>query len=330
MFRKILAVICVVLVAILITPFLLFRSITNSYLDPEFYKGPVLEEIYDEFVSFVSEEIQKDEKVANYFTVDEVREIISNNFPKEDIEVILQDFVSQIKGIEDRRKGDAINVSLMPVKNNIDNLAEDVSSRIVSDIPACEAETDIQNVPRDDLGMPECIPVTINSERIQAPLKNEIQKELNNAVPGEFTLDLTTGMEEQKTYLNQAVSIIEYIQLMLPFIILILLLLIALLIYSPYHSIMAYIGAALFSGGTLSIIIVQFINRIPRLAVNQSNMPELSSNEIEELRGLYTVLVGFISDRMFIYSLYFAGAGAVLILIALFIKHYNGGFNKTA
>lgn len=328
--RKTIAVICVILVTLLILPFLFFRSISNTYLNPEFYEGPVLEESYDQLISFLSEEIRKDEKVAEYFTLGEVGEIIKSNFPREDIEIILQDFVSQLKGIEDRRKGDAITVSLVPVKNNIDDLSEDVSKRIVSDIPVCDPEIDMQNIPRDNLGMPECIPVNVSKDKIQAPLKNELEKELNNIVPGEFSIDLTTGFEEEKTYLNQAVKIIEYTQLMLPFFILILLLLIALVIYKPYNLIMKYIGAGLLSGGLLTLIAVQFMNRIPQLTINEKNLPAMTEIDLEKVRNLYDILISFITSRMTNYSLYFIGIGVVIILIGLYIKHYYGGLKKAA
>lgn len=330
MLRKTIAVICAILVVLLMLPFLLFRTVANTYLNPEFYEGPILEESYERFTSFVTDKMLEDEMISNEFSIDEIRQIVYENFPKDNLRLILNEFVLQLRGMNGRRKDGAITVSLMPLKNNINDLADDISNRIISQIPLCPVDDDLQELSYDDLGLPICIPVTVDINQVRESLQHELQIELNNAIPGEFSVDLTAGADEGRTYLNQTVSIIEHLHLMLPFAILMLLLLIALLIYSPYHTIAGYIGSSLFSGGLLTLIGVQVINRIPALTVNEQNMPDLLEAELKELRSLYEVLIGFASEKMFVYSLYFMGIGAVLTLFAMYIKQYHDRSEKIA
>lgn len=330
MLRRIIAVICVVLAALLILPFLFFRTITNTYLNPDFYAGPILDESYDQMVSFISREVIEEEKVSEYFSMDEVENLIKKHFPKETLGIILDDFVSQLKGSDVRRKQDVITVSLAPIKNNIDLLAGDVSTRIVADIPSCSEDVDLQNIPRDSAGTPTCIPVTVNSEQIRTSLENELTREMNNLIPGEFSINLTAGIDEGKAYISQAVSVIEYTQMILPLIILILFLFIFLIIYKPYSTIISYIGTALFSGGLLSLISVQLMKQIPNIAVTEQTMPGLLEQELYEVRSLYEILISFVSNRMLTYSLYFIGLGVIFILIALYIKHSYGESGRIA
>jgi hypothetical protein len=314
--RKLFASLLVLIFAILTIPTLFIQSITSTYLNPDFYQGPVVDKSYDYLISVLSDEVGMDEDVKQYLTASDIKEVISTHFQKEAFQEVIQDFMSQMKTINGDRGGEKISVSLMPLKENIEPLSADVAERIVSKIPSCETD-DLESFNNVD-GLPSCIPPQISRTEIEDPIKREIKRAMQENIPDNFSpvIESSIGESEQEVKWPQIFSFFQYIHLILPLFLLILLLLMMLIIYKPHTTIMKFVGAAFTIGGVFSIMVAQIFVQIP------TYIPTYEVGDIEEVRELYTFLISFITDKMTTYSLYFIGVGLVIFLLGIYLKKH--------
>jgi hypothetical protein len=310
--RKLIASLMVLIFAFVCLPTIFIQSLTSTYLNPTFYEGPVLTKSYDFLVSFLVKEIEKQEDVSQYIKPADIKELITTYFPKSTFKEIAQDFISQIKNIN-KRGVDEINVSLMPLKENIEDLSQETAHRIISEIPVCSSfnEEDLINFNKNEI--PSCIPPQVEPLEIENSLAKQLKREFNEKIPDKFSpvLQRSTQEFEQEINWHQIFSIFEYIHLILPLFLLILLLLIMLIIYKPYTTIMKFIGSAFLLGGIFGLIGGQIFAQIPILL----NDLFIENEKFE----LYDFLFSFIVRKMTIYSLFFAGIGLVMIIFAIFM-----------
>jgi hypothetical protein len=311
------AVLLVLIFGLITVPTFFIRSIVKTYFNPSFYEGPVVEESHEYFLSFFQKEVKKDKFVDEYFTEEEIEKLTRDYFKFEAFKQIITDFVTQMNNLsEDRQKGE-IDVSLMPLKQNIPDMSSDISNIIVNKIPECGSEAEEQEETEEfefNGSLPECIPSVIGKEQVEKPLAREIEKDLNDAIPGEFKLDFDNGqLSEEATEFKQLLFIFSYAQMILPLFMLILVLLIALIIYKPYTRVMKFIGGSFVLGGVLALASGQLLKQIPSAAMTV---------DLSEMISFYSFLLQFIVDRINIYSVYFIGIGSLVILVALYLSHY--------
>lgn len=320
--RKAIAALLVLIFALISLPTLFLRSVASTYLNPDFYDGSVVDQTYEYIVDFISDEISNEKDVTGYFTRDDIKEMIKKYVPSILMQDLVKDFTAQLKGINEGRKDDTITVSLMPIKENMSSIAQDISKKIVENIPACEIADDEKVVEIEyNEGKPTCIPAGLDTTEVTQNVQHEVEKELNNVIPGEFTLELSPEGSNQAN-LKQILSFVDYLQIILPLFMLVFLLLMALFIYSPYSLISKFTGAALFLGGVFGLVASQLMKQIPSMTITQSNFPDLLVEEIAYLKEIYSFFIGFIVERMSVYSLYMLGMGIIVILFGLYLHHF--------
>ncbi len=327
--RRAIAVLLVLVFALVALPALFLKSISSTYLNPNFYEGKIIDKSYEYIVDFVSGEVAKEEDVKDYFSENEIKEMITKYVPSSLVHDIAVEFTTQLKNINDGRKKDSIVVSLLPVKENMGLIANDISGKIVTDIPACEVSEDEEDSTEEEEfeveyvdERPACIPPDFDTTEIVAKIKHEIEKELNNIMPGEFTLELAIEDENQATF-RQMISFVSYLEIILPLIMIVFLLLIALFVYSPYSLVSKFTGSALFLGGVFGLAASQLLRHVPSLTVTQANFPDMLTEDLTYLNEIYSFFLGFVVERMSIYSLYMLGIGIVFILLGLYLHHFN-------
>ncbi len=320
--RKAIAALLVFIFALVALPTLFLRSIASTYLNPDFYEGKVIDQTYEYTVDFISDEVSKEKDVKNYFAKEDIDEMIRKYLPASFMQDLVKDFTAQLNGINEGRKDDVIVISLAPIKDNMGSVANDIAVKIVENIQPCVAGEDEDPKMEYVDGKPVCIPVGFDTQAVVQNVKHEIEKELNNIIPGEFTLELASKNDGQAT-LKQIFSFVDYLQVILPLFLLVFLLLMALFIYAPYSLISKFTGAALFLGGVFGLVASQLFKQVPLLAVTQSNFPDLVVEEISYLREIYSFFIGFIIEKMNLYSLYLLGMGIVLILFGLYLSHFH-------
>jgi len=322
--RKAIAVLLVLIFALIALPALFLKSISVTYLNPDFYDGKIVDKSYEYIVNFISDEVSSEESVKNYFSKDDIDGMVKKYIPASLMHDLAVDFTAQLKSINDGRKQDSIVVSLMPIKNNMGSIAQDISLKIIGSIPACEpvAEGEEETVIEYVDGKPSCIPEGFDTTEVLQNVKYEVEKELNNIIPGEFTLELSGDDAQQATF-RQMISFVSYLQIILPLFMLVFLLLIALFIYSPYSLVSKFTGAALFLAGVFGLVISQLFGQIPSWAVTQENFPDLLAEELSYMNEIYSFFIGFIVEKMSVYSLYMLGIGIVIILFGLYLHHFH-------
>ena len=329
--RKTIAALLVLIFALVAVPTLFLRSIASTYLNPNFYEGKVVEQTYEYVVDFIADEAVKEKDINAYFSKDDIKDLIYKYISADIMQGLVKDFTTQLKGINDGRKNGAIIISLAPIKENMSLMAGDITTKIIENTKICE--TDEENVIEDIKyvdGKLACIPREANIAEITQEIKHKVEKELNNVVPGEFTLELSAESNGNGS-LKQIMSFVDYLQIILPLIMLVFLLLMALFIYSPYSVISEFTGFALLLGGVFGLIASQLLRQIPSIAVTQSNLPDLDALEISNLQEIYSFFISFIVERMSVYSLYLLGMGIVIFLFGLYLRHFHehtGGYTE--
>ena len=315
MIRKIITSLFVLIFALLAIPTLFLRSVTINYLDPGFYEGTFLDQTYSDTLSFVSDEIYKDEQVSKYFSKQEVGTLIETNFTKENIKEIVKDFVAQIKAIKDKRKTDAIKISFLPIQENISKMSEDVAKKMLSTVPSCAEGREFVLPASGEL--PQCLPVDYDRQPVEDEIKNIISRQLSNIIPGEFSL--VTGNDETKLY--ESFNIVYYLEMILPLVMLIVLLLIMLIVYRPYTRVMGFSGSALVLAGIFGIATVQLMKYLPGfIADTPTDEPILNAAIV----NVFTSFINVLGQKMTVYSLWLFGIGMVIIITAIFLgKSHN-------
>lgn len=322
--RKAIAALLVLIFALVTLPTLFIRSVASTYLDPDFYEGEVVTQSYEYIVEFISDEISKEDDINEYFGREDVEELIRKYIPANTMQDLVKDFTAQLKGIDEGRKDDVIVVSLMPIKDNMSSIAQDISEKIAENIPYCEAEDDDEEFVEPEYidGKPVCIPEGFGTDEVVLNIKHEVEKELNDVIPGEFTLELSPEESDQAN-IKQILSFVDYLQIILPLFMLVFLLLMALFIYSPYSLISKFTGMALLLGGVFGLVASQLLKQIPSLTITSVNFPELIEQELLYLQEIYGFFIGFVVERMNVYSLYLLGIGIIIFLFGLYLHHFH-------
>lgn len=322
--RIAIAVLLVLIFGLITVPTFFVRSFVKTYFNPSFYEGEVVEESHDYFLTFFQSQVKNDEFVSEYFTEEEVETLTRKYFQLESFQEIVKDFVSQMNNLsEDRQKGE-IDVSLMPLKQNIPDMAGDISEIIVNKIPICESEEEVMEAAFEFNGdLPSCIPQEVGKTQVEKPLAREIEKNLNDSIPGEFKLNFENDeLSEGTSEFKQLLNIFNYAQMILPLFMIIVILLMALIIYKPYTRIIKFIGSGFILGGVFALISGQLFARIPGAVITPQTFPELIAEDLNKMTEFYSFLIQFIVDRINIYSTYFIGIGALVILVGLYLSHY--------
>lgn len=322
--RKTIAAVLVLVFALVALPTLLLRSVASTYLQPNFYEGEVVEQTYEYVIDYVGQEVMNEEDIRNYFTQEQVEKLLQDAIPLSVMEELAADFAGQLQSIYDGRKDDTIVISLKPIKESTDTIAEDVAHKVINDIPVCEVDEEddaVANIEYVD-NEPTCIPPDFDTGRITQTVKHDIEKELNDRIPGEFTLELASEESEQAN-LKQIISFIDYLQIILPLFLLVMVLLIALFVYTPYSLVSLFTGVALLLSGVFGLVAAQLMRRLPVIAVTPTQYPELTEQQLSYVREVYGFFMHFIVDKMSTYSVYFLGIGLIIVLFGLYLRHFH-------
>lgn len=311
-FRIAIAVLLALIFGLVAIPTFFIRGIVSTYFNPAFYEGSVVEESHEYLVDFLDDQISEDENVKDYFNRAQVDALVREYITSADLRTVVQDFISQMNNIFDGRKSNLIVVSLEPLRDGIPGMGNDIATHIVDGTPVCDEEIeDLTEFLKN--GLPECVPQEIEKSSLINPLALEIEKNMLDMIPGEFSLDLNTAGEGDTASFTQLLFIFKYAQMILPLFMLILLLLMTLVVYKPYTRTMKFIGSSFALGGILSLIAGQLFSRIP----------DIFKESINGLNSFYSYLIDFIVARINTYSLYFIGIGILVILIGFYLSHYH-------
>jgi len=327
MLRKSIAAFFVFIFALFTIPTFLIRGITGTYVNPQFYQTKVVDRSYELLVNYISRQSVANSDIALYLNSDEIREILMKSFTVDQVREVTINVVDQLNALTDRRRDNKIVINLEPLKENIPIFADELSKVIATNIPDCPSieDLDIEDIDKLSTGVPECVTPFTLREDLAPRIKRELDKYLNNEIPGEFTIDFAAAGDENVVQIWQIILTLDYIQFMLPLSLLIILLFIALLVYKPITSVMKYLGSALMLGGISAAIVAQLISQFPNMLINSENFPELLSSELADMFELYNFILGFLVAKMTQFSIYFVGVGVLVILTSLYLSHHRSG-----
>ncbi len=96
-FRRILAGFFVFLFVLAAIPTFFVYGISKTFLNPEFFKGPIVDGTYDFVVNATAQKVYKnDSTLSKHFQEGEVDEMIRKSFSKDNLRTVLVDFATQI------------------------------------------------------------------------------------------------------------------------------------------------------------------------------------------------------------------------------------------
>lgn len=258
--------------------------------------------------------IDSDEFVAEHFNETELRREILAVFP----ETLFQKMVSQLVVEMESLKEDPnqpITMKMGVYRESLLTLAHNLSFRLFESIVECKGG----EIPEEKSnGLPTCIPADVEYNIVTAPFTDEFEKAIYAAVPEQVQIDLNSSVGNNGFILSNWLVLMDTAKVVFYVILLSILVAIALLIYKPFSSILAYEGVAFLLSGMLGVIVSYGISFLPIL-IGESMKADLLKEDILVFMGSIFSIFGAEVQKG---ALVFLAMGAILILVRLFIKKH--------
>ncbi len=312
-FRRILGGILVfVFIISSLAAFLIF-AFSNTFVSADFYSDKLSEDSYNFMVNATVKNLtSENEFIENNFTEADLRREIIAVFPKSVYDKMLNQLIRELDTLKDD-PSKPLTLKLGTYRESLLTLAHNLSYQVFESIPKCE-EGEVPEETENDL--PSCVPPYVDYNLVAEPFTEEFEKAIYSAVPEQVQIDLNASVGQDGFMLSNIFQTIDTLKIIIYSILLGCLILIVLLVWKPFASILSYLGLAFFTGG-LSGVIVSFL------------LPMLSPVVAEKINGeLLIEDIRILTDRIFyLFGLemqkgayIFLALGALLILTRLFIK----------
>jgi hypothetical protein len=315
--KRALAGLLVFLFIIVALPTFLFFGISNSFLRQSFYEGPVADITYNFAVNVTAADLlKKDDIIAAFFNETDLKAEMMIVFPESMFKGIMTDLSGQIASLKDK-PDKPLTISLKVFRESLLTFANDLSYKLFQKLPVCVGG---QLSQVDVKGLPTCIPPGAEYNQIAAPFAQRFESTVYSIVPEQIQVDLNSPLGQSGLSIAVFLQWFMYSKYILYGSLLLILILIVLLIYSPFSLIVKYEGMAFAFSGITGYLLSLGISMMPDLLISDMNV---MSNK-EQWRQLISYLASYVAAESQKIALAFLALGAVLILIRVFLTHrYN-------
>lgn len=237
--RRITASFLVILFVVLAIPNFLIYGLSRTYLNTDFYRrDDVVQGVYEYALDKTVDALREgSDFFSGYFTPKELRTELENVFTKSVFSKTLADFADQI----DEYKKDTsktLVVSLRVLRENLLTVGNNLAYMVYQKLPSCSSDLTLSF----SGGVPECVPSQVPYETVVAPITDSFEAAIYEEIPEEL------GNIEQAVPIEMLVKVEGYRDI--SFIVLVvLLLLMALVLYTRVSSIIAYIATSFLLSG---------------------------------------------------------------------------------
>ena len=184
--------------------------------------------------------------------------------------------------------------------------------RPAQDVLECGGE-----IPEEGInGLPTCVPSDVEYNVIAAPFSEEFEKAIYAAVPEQVQLDLNATIGDEGFVLSNSLKMLDTVKITFYLILLSLLVLIALVIWKPFVSVLTHEGLAFFFSGVLGLISSYALYLVPPVIAENINGELLK----DDIRKLIEEIINLFSLEVQKGAYIFLALGAILILVRYFMK----------
>jgi hypothetical protein len=311
--RRTVAAILVFLFVISSVAALTVFAISNTFFRASFYEEDLSQETYEFLISStVKNLMNENEFVQDNFTEADLRREIITVFPESIFNKMVKQLVAEMEILK-QDPSKPITLKLGTYRESLLTLAHNMSFRVFESIPKCRGG----EIPEEGINdLPTCVPSDVEYNVIAAPFSEEFEKAIYAAVPEQVQLDLNATIGDEGFVLSNSLKMLDTVKIIFYLILLSLLVLIALVIWKPFVSVLTHEGLAFFFSGLLGLILSYALYLIPPVIAENINGELLK----EDIRKLIEEIIGLFSLEVQKGAYIFLALGAILILVRFFMK----------
>ena len=325
MIRNIFASI-ILLFILLITPLLsMLCAAFETYLNPDFYqKEEVLEETYDAAISYGSAILQTyiaQSGNPDLFTENEIKEQLEKLITLETFSDINKDLFSQIS---QSPLPDQIIMDLTKIKETLPEAIREVANEYVEKLEPC-TEEELMNISTGIQTVPTCIPEGISKEEITNSIAGIESSDTYKNIPPQLSFDLSTLPAQPKMLIEFMIQKNNLIRAILIALFVIPTLLMGLIIFKPFKSVLRWIGNAFFWGGLPLLFMNMTIDGTVKVVTTNiaAQNPNIDLTQYEQTTQFITTIIKFLTGNMVFHGIVMVSIGVALFILSLLISRKN-------
>lgn len=253
MLRKFFASFLVSIFVLVFIPVNLALGSFITFFEEDFYRGEFADTVYSFFMDQIPQKI--DVAVFSPLTHEKLKEIFAEVYMREDILMVIDDIIAQIKDSEEETL--KVNVSFRPLLDKSDLVSEKIAEYLYSNLELCENYDDFSN------GNVDCLQPDMAQVDFENRVAFTFDKQVLSVLPDQFVFDAHMSKENfQKMIFNVLGAGI--------LILVLILVLIAFVIYKPWHKIFKWEGKALATASIVLLILVFNMIVLPQTFLQDS------------------------------------------------------------
>ncbi len=308
--RKVLASFVVFLFVILSLPSLIIYALSNTFFDADFYRNGVAEGSYDYVMEISSQTVRNEsDAIASLYSKDELKAKLGEVYTLAIHSDILAQVGDQIEYIKTGEVEKA-SISLKPLRNSLITVANTLTYEVYQDLPTCA----VQELRPSGGDFPSCVPRGVPYDVAIAPILNDFELAVYNAIPEELS-----GLD-QIIPAEYFVGI-KFWENALFIGLLVLLILIAFLIFKPFSLIVKYESLAFALSGAAGLLLSFGVMELFAMISARTNLEGLAPETLQFVE----YLISFVSNEIQRLSLMFVVVGIALIVVMLILRRTIDG-----
>ncbi len=251
MIRKIFAGFLVFIFIVIALPVITLFGFYKTFSDEDFYKGELLEGVYELLIDSIPEDVEWEEQFGD-LDRDQFVEMLREVYSPDDFVVIVENIENQIKEAKfNEEEVMHLSIPFGWMREKAPILAESIAEIVISDLEPCESMADF------DVNRHNCIPEGVLVSTIQDGVKLDLQEQILVDVPEVYEFDINlVGIDAQvgEDVSDYFVSILNNGLVVSVIVLVVVLLLIALVIFRPFTSVMKWEFRAIFLASVIPLV----------------------------------------------------------------------------
>jgi len=256
-----------------------------------------------------------DDVIVDYFSESDLKAEMLVVFPLDLFKSSMTDLGAQVEKLK-YGSSRTITISMDVFRRSLLTLANNLSYKLFQSLPLCKGG----EVPAEDLrGLPTCIPEGVEYNLVAAPFAKQFENSVYLSVP-EIKVDLDQVRGDNGVSLTMIVGWFGAAKNILYASLLFILVMIALLVYSPFSLVAKYEGIAFLFSGVCGYLFCLGLSLLPGYLLAGANFGEMGS----QITQYVVYAVSAVSGESQKIALVFLALGAVLVLVRVFmVSRFN-------
>ncbi|MDA1061036.1 MAG: hypothetical protein O3B47_04540, partial [bacterium] len=235
MFRRIIAGILAFVFVFIAVPLGILWATYRTFVDRDFYSGDFIDATYELLLSEIPRNIDFEE--LSMVDEEEMREIIKDVVQKEDLQIFVNDVLDQIESAKIEDKKVHVIFPLDWISEKSKPLAAALTDLMYEHVPIC-ADGD------SDMEVTECIPEDYAEIDFNSEIERMLDENLFSQLPAEFAFDLDVNVAFEGSVAHYLSGLVNAAFLIGLLVLVVLLLIMSLVIWSPFIQILKWITSA--------------------------------------------------------------------------------------